>query len=233
MNKTLSTIGILIKEEQMKFISDFIVPNSLVLEILEPFPGYYGENTPEGITPYSIFIITKKEYKPEIILRASQKIKQYSDIKFSATPAFVKIFNKKYFAIRIKNLKSYEHIKTIQTAFLNEKIELHKKIKIDNKAIIEVYKYFELENIKEGLYLSIVDKNMGYIKINKYLSWKLFEKITHLVRNNVDDRYFDAAWTTLFKENKVLDLIRIYKEKISPELLEQIQKQYNKVLLDY
>ena len=233
MTKELSTIGLLLKEEQLQTVDYNIIPDTLVLEIQQPFPGYDGSNIPKDSVPESFIIITAKEYRPEEILRASAKINQYLDIQIDAAPAWIEVYNKKYYGVRIKGCMTYEKIKDVQAAFLNEKIELAKKVVIKDKGIIKIQKYFIMDEVQDSIYLDINNDWMGYIKIDHFFSWKLFEKITMLVKNNIDNRNFDAALTSLFVEDTVVDLIRIYKKGIKEEILVNIKKKYDSISKDF
>ena len=80
--------------------------NTLVLENLEPFPGYHGENLPLDTKPDSIFLITDRQYVAESIFRLSAPMCSYAKIEFDACPAEIFINNTQFYGIRIKELNN-------------------------------------------------------------------------------------------------------------------------------
>ncbi len=199
----------------------------LVLEAFEPFPGYHGTTVPEKDTPRSLFAITRSKYTEEKLIRATQKIKSEMDLKFDGTPGLVTLFNMLNPCIRFKDVARYDEVPGILKAYENEGIEFMSNRKIEPFAgIIKVKKYFLIEVVSENLFHDVEETNMYYFPIPVQLRFNQFEKITLDLKRNLDDANFDAALGTIYRKTGLVDLIRIYDEKCTPERLEVIRNKY-------
>jgi hypothetical protein len=224
-NRIIETFGSITKVEQLHTLESNILDNTFVLEAYEPFPGYHGKNLPSDSVPHHIFLVTKKEYLQEQILRASQKIRQYFRHNFGARQGQLHIFNSKLHCIRIKDLPGFELVPELQSCFQSEGIEFMRKRTFNNSGLIKVNKYFELSEIEEGVYKDLVDMRMFYLEIPVQLTWKLFEQITFSIKNNIDNRNFDAALGLLYRKD-LIDVVRIFEKECSLDKLAIIRKKY-------
>ena len=220
----LESFGTVAKEERVKSVEHNILPNSSVLENLEPFPGYHGENLPTDKGPDTFFLLTTEQYSSEKIFRISDNIRTYTGYSFNGSPARICIGNDTYQAIRIRDLNSYEPLEEIQKCYLDAGIRFYKKKKIDNAALIELKKIFSLEWINENI-LKDKDSAMHYLKIHKQLTWGRFRNITRFVKNNLDYANFDAALVVIYAHT-VHDLVRIYDKNNAIEHLEEVRQKY-------
>ncbi len=221
----IETFGAIIKEEKLHNLDANILPNSFVLEETEPFSGYHGKDLPTDPVPLYIYLLTKKRYRGEKILRATRSIHQYSEHPFDASPAELCIFNDTYFAIRVRNLSSFELIPEIQECFQGEGIQFMKKKTYNDKGIIKVRKFLDLELLDEGIYRDLEDPMMYYFEIPVKLRWKVFEVITRAVKNNLDNNNFDAALGVLYRK-EILDVVRIYEKDCSLDRLKELRGTY-------
>jgi hypothetical protein len=89
----LETFGTVVKEEHVKSINYCIFPNSCVLENLEPFPGYHGENLPTHHNPDTFFLLTTRLHSSEKIFRISNDIRSHKRISFDGSPTRICIGN--------------------------------------------------------------------------------------------------------------------------------------------
>jgi hypothetical protein len=227
MSKNLiETIGTISKEELLETVDYLIIPNSLVLETTLPFPGYH-HHLHIQTAPSSIFIVTNKQYEFDEILRAKQSIDKYAKFNFDASAAKMEIGNEIYNAIRILDIDSFEQISTIQDYFRNEGFVFRKARKIKSMGLIHIRKFFNLSEIDEGIYIDNYDNTKAYFTLAKFLSWRLFERITHSVKNNWDYKDFDAAIGSFLLKGKIIDIVRVYQEKIELERIPQIIERYN------
>jgi hypothetical protein len=208
-NETIESLGRIIKEETLQHVDFNIIQNTLVLENLEPFPGYHGENMPFESMPESIFLITAKLFPSETIFRISQRLCQYHHLNFNACPAEINILNNQYYAIRIKGLTAYSSIADIQGCYIDQGITFLKHKKIKGSGIIKVEKIFRLENLDEFIYKDRDDELTYYLNIPYSFNWNLFKKVTYSIKNNIENRNFDAAMGFIYRAT-LLDFIRIY-----------------------
>lgn len=218
------TLGSISKQEIVKTLEVNIMPNTLVMEIMEPFPGYHGANMPTESIPRSIFMATVKNYTDEEILRISEGIGKTSNTCFSATPAIVTIYNEDYPAIRIWGLESYDYIPELQERFKNEGVEFRKKKNIKDVALLNIKKAFHIEEIEEGIYKDIGTPKMFYLTI-PHISWNLFEEITKNIKNNIPNKNYDAA-LGLFFIHKVIDVVRLYGKEMDIDYLKSLRNKY-------
>jgi hypothetical protein len=221
----IETLGTIQKEETLATLHYKIIPNTLVLETQEPYPGYLHHD-PKVHNPKSIFMVTKSRYTIEQIVRAAQEIKNYEGIDFDAVPARISFRNDDLFSIRLKDVDNYEIVENLQNLFIKEGIKFTKQKDIKSKAIILVNKFFTLDQIHEDVFTDKNDKNFAYIMIPRKLTWRLFENVTNMVKNNWDLNDFDAAQGTIFRNGRLYDFIRIYSEDFNPDYLESIKKKY-------
>ena len=224
-NTIIDTFGHITKVEKLHTLATPILENTFVLENFEPFPGYHGANLPSGFDPYHLFLVTRNYFNYEEVSRISMRIHRNCNVSFGARPAELFIFNKVLPAIRIKNLKSYEAIPEIQKWFIDEGVFFMKKRKYDNMGMIKVMKHFNMSEIEEGLYKDLDNPLMFYIEMPTRLSWKLFEKATYSIKNNLDNNNFDAAQGVIYLKD-VLDVVRVYKKGMNVDFLKSLRKYY-------
>ncbi|RPH73529.1 hypothetical protein EHM76_05220, partial [bacterium] len=118
----IESIGVLIKEESLQTVEHYVLENTLVLESIEPFPGYHGENMPTGTKPDSLFLITDKPYPNEVVFRVSQHLCCYQSIPIDATPVEIFIMNSNLSGIRLRGLNNYTLIAEIQGCYMDKNI---------------------------------------------------------------------------------------------------------------
>jgi hypothetical protein len=124
--KHIETLGLITKEEVLTTVKHNIVPNTFVLESIQPFPGYHGENLPADVKPEAIYLITSKRLPTELVYRTAGKIQKFINFPFNAIPGDISIYNSKYNCIRIRNLEKYEIIQDLQRWFIDEGISFMK-----------------------------------------------------------------------------------------------------------
>jgi hypothetical protein len=153
------------------------------------------------------------------------KIRKNSELSFGARPAELFIFNKKYPAIRIKELKSFELVPELQNWYQDEGVFFIKNKTFNSNALIRVMKHFKLDEIEEGIYKDLGDPLMSYLQVPDRLTWKLFEKMTYYIKNNVENNNYDAAQGVVYLKD-VMDVIRIYMKDFNLDLLKQLRAMY-------
>lgn len=223
--RKIDTFGTITKEELLHTLHSNVLENTFVVENFEPFPGYHGENLPSKETPHHIFLVLKKDYGNEFIIRKSEEIRKHFKYPFGARPAELHIFNSVLHAIRVKDLPKFELIPELQRWYQDEGISFMKKRTYNKKGLIRVFKHFSLEELEEGIFSDTEDPFMYYLEVSAPLSWKIFESITMKIKNNVDNNNFDAALATVYAKN-LLDVVRIYEKDPGTERLRELRKLY-------
>jgi hypothetical protein len=219
----LETLGTIEKKEMLGPVGY----DQLVLEAFEPFPGYHGTTVPDKDTPRSLFAITRSKYTEEKLIRVTQKIKSDLNLKFDGTPGMVTLYNMLNPCIRFKDINRYDEVPGILKAYEDEGIEFMSNRKIEPFAgIIKVKKYFLIEVVSNCTFKDAEDPNMHYFSIPMQLRFSQFEKITLDLKRNLEDPNFDAALGSIFRKSGLIDLIRIYDDKCTPERLNLIRTKY-------
>lgn len=220
----IETMGSISKEIEFENLKHRIIPGTLVLEALEPFPGYHHD-VPLQTIPGTIYFVTTEMYSRENITRKGQEIRKIVQKNFDSATGEVSIYNDKYSCIRIHELDSYDYIEEIQNCFKEFGVKFRKSKKVKAKGITKIKKFFVLDEIEEGVYLDIENKKMAYFKA-PFMNWKLFEKITYSIKNNWEKASFDAGIGTFYRRAELQDMVRIYKDNITKEILLEIRKKY-------
>jgi len=225
-------MGSIIKVEKLKTLNSNIMENTMVLEEVEPFPGYHGANLPSGYNPSTVYIATKKKLSTVKVLRLTQQIKKYFKNEFDGTPASICLNNETFNCIRIRNIDSYDIIPDLQKQYLYEGIKFLKKKNISGEGIIDISKHFELQEMEEGIFKDLEDPLMYYIVIPEHLHWQMFFEITVSIRRNIDNLSFDGALGVLYMK-QITDVVRLFAKDMSIEDLRKIQSLYKEELKKY
>lgn len=219
----IETIGTIEKKESLVPVKY----KYLVLETLSPYPGYHGTTVPDSDKPSSLYFITRSRYMEEKVIRITQKIKKERKMTFDGSPGMVNLYNMLNPCIRIKDVKSYDEAEDILNAYNEEGIEFMNYRKVEPySGIIRVKKYFILEAVTDCTYDDVEDKAMHYFTIQMPLRWSQIEKITLEIKRNLENPNFDAALGSFYRKTGLVDVIRIYDEKCTPERLKTIRTKY-------
>lgn len=229
-NKIIKTCGSITKMESLIPVDYHILHNTYVVETEDPYPGYYGQ-IPKQTKPNSLFLITDRFYRLEEILRIIKNIDDFDIGKISFASAILDFKYHIYYAIRIKYFPDYEHIYKLQSYFINSGVGFTKKRHICNPAEIKVYKCFELNKIMEGYYVDNKESHHGYFEMPYELSFNEFSDIIYDIKNNINCDSFDAAIGNLLIDSSIINVVRIYSEKLSINLLKLINEKFSSILL--
>ncbi|NPD47006.1 MULTISPECIES: hypothetical protein [unclassified Lentimicrobium] len=224
----IETVGTVMKKEDLVFFEN--PKNILAFETAHAYPGYNGI-VPQNYNPNSIFLITKEQYLTEEVFIHSQNIRKSVEFKFSSAIAYVEYQNKKYPAIRIKDLKNYSFIPELISAYVESGIEFAKKKSVSPfTTLIQVKKEFCLDPIENDCYKDNFDANMSYFEIPNHMTWEPFEKIITDMKYNNSGMNYDAALSLFYRASKVVFAVRIFKEGLTKEELFGLKEQFYKRL---
>jgi hypothetical protein len=229
-DKYLVKFGSLLKEETLEVIDNKILPNTLVLEATNPFPGYYEyyEGIQKDVAPHYIYLVTDRKYELEEFTRATQKIMSYFEVNFHAAKGTVSVYTELYHVIRIRRLTSYDQVKDLQSCYNSEgiKFKAQNSFPKDAKAMIQLDKFFALDEIADGYFMDHIEPNHGYFTIPQKLSWKEFEHLTKQVKYNMEMIHFDVSLGFIYDHFKAIDMIRVYAENLDLGLMQKIRAKY-------
>lgn len=219
--------GSLEKLEEFTTLTQNIIPGSLVFESLSPFWGYYNTN-PNDYNPLYIYLIINRTYAVFDVVRAFHNVRHELGFDLDAAKAFVKFNDRFYNAIRVRHLDGYDRIRDIQEGFVRHGISMlmisdnQKKV----TAHVDLKKVFCLSRIGDGLYVDACEKNHAYFEIPKALTFNEFNELTQKVRNNWMESKFDAALGYYLMEQRIVEIVRIYSDKLDVQHLDGIRKLY-------
>lgn len=228
--KIFQTVGTVTKEEKISSVESETFTNVLLLESQLPFPGYHGLTVPDKLEPDSIFAVTKLMYNDERIIRCIQSVKKELSIKFDAAPGSLHLQNKDVNFIRFKYLP-YHLFGDVISTFEKCGIEFKKKRKVaPYTSLIRVRKFFKLKEVLDGIYADMDSSTFSYLSIPLQMRWNKFKRITRDIRYNVEDKHYDAAQTSIYTDNGLMDFVRIYDKEFCQGKLIFIRDKYLEAL---
>lgn len=222
----IASIGRVSKKENLASVEHDTRTTALVLESLFPFPGYHGTTVPDRTDPKSLFLVTNTLYSDDKIIRAIQSVKKNHSLSFDGAPGLTNLYNEPAGVIRLKYIH-YHQVGEIAAALQEEGINFMKKRKVSEySSLIKITKFFSVNRVSDGIYNDESWKEMYYLHVPVEMNWNAFEKITTSIKHNVEDNNFDAALTTMYDKNGVLDFVRIYDEQCCQGKLLFIHEKY-------
>jgi len=224
----IETVGTISKKENVIFFKNST--NILALETAHAYPGYNGV-VPQDYNPNSLFLITKERYYTETIFRVSQNIRKEVNCSFKSAFATIEYQNREYPAIRLKDIKDYNHIPQLLLAYVEKGILFEKKKNLKEfNTLIKVTKGFYIEPMGKSCYRDLFDSRMFYFEIPDCVKWKDFERMILDIKYNTPGLDFDAALAYFYRATKIVDTVRIFKENISLEELSFIRDKFLNLL---
>ncbi|MBC8320211.1 MAG: hypothetical protein H8E34_05770 [Bacteroidetes bacterium] len=225
-NNIIQSVGTIVKKEKLASVENETNSRALILESLLPYPGYHGTTIPDKLEPESLFVVTKNVYNDERIIRTIQEVKKSTKIHFDAVPGTIYLQNNLVSIIRFKDV-SYNTIAELIENFIREGIEFEKAKKIaPYEGIIRIRKFFRLSKLIEGIYEDMDVKEFFYLQVPVLIDWEEFEVITRNIKYNIENNVFDAAQTSVYDAQGLVDFVRIYDKNTNIDKLSSIRKSY-------
>ena len=231
--ENFESLGFVIKKEKLTNLASDYKFSELILEDLDPFPGFYDHfhipmNEKEQ-KPRSIFALLKSMSLEDMddFIRITMKIKKDFPFKFDAVIGKLELQNNQVPCIRIY-MDNYTALPELIGLYSKNGITfLASKTIKPYSSLINVRKYFSLKSIAPGIYKDVDMADTFYFSIDKYLTWPKFEAITIAIRNNWDHKVYDAAQAGIYCKSGVVELVRIYDRKATIENLTYLKERYN------
>lgn len=223
----IEVFGTITKQETVLTITDKVLPGTLVFEAVAPFPGYYHE-APNTIKPVYLYLALQEPYPLIDMIRATENVEKIFHESFNAGKGFIKIHNDLYNVLRVRHLKRYDLIGKLQQSYQEQGICFLQKTRrgLEETAQIKVVKFFNLEQLDEGIYLDTRETFHAYLEIPKHFEWEEFNCLTDKVKYNWDESKFDAAEGAFHYKGQLHEFVRIYSNKLSLNYLQQLRKLY-------
>ncbi len=231
-NRIIERFGGVTKEEPLTTLDkDLVLTGTQVMESLTPFFSYYNDRPLMDMNSYLYFVLDGC-HPFESILRATHIIREKVDCPFDAVAGTTTMNQRTCPVIRIKQLKKYCKIKQIEELYRQEGIRFKKffaKIK-DQMVLIHLEKFMYLIPYENGIFMDTTQENIGYFKVPEFIPWEYFRTLTKKAKYETDLLFFDAATAYFYENKQIVNLVRIYKEGMSPEKINPIRERYLKLL---
>ena len=231
-DQIIERFGELIKEEPVSTLSaDFLMQDTVAVEAVSPFYGYYNDAPLANKEPY-IYLVLDTCYSVNKVSRAVVNIRKKITHPLMADAGTIELPTLTIPVIRIKGIEKFCRIKHLQKHFMDEGIFLRGSLrKVDNEmVVINLQKFLLLREVGSGLYMDEEDSSKGYFVIPDHLTWPAFKALTKEVKYDTSILFFDAAQAVIFEHQRVIDLVRVYREDLALEKLAAIRDRYLKVL---
>lgn len=227
----IKTVGSILKKETLLNVPNEFSKKYFVLKNSHPYPGYYEQSIPDEniLVPDSLFLITKEIYSHEKIFRIAQTIRNCCGINFNATPASIQVFNVTKSCIRIKGFDDLNNLENLVNEFVKYDIRIDKQGQIhEYKVLINVFKYFNVQETAKDEWADLDDKRFNYFRLKKFIEWEEFEEISLKIKHNIENNQFDVAQGVFYLDNSIVDVVRIYSDKIDNNRMDKIKDLYIK-----
>tara|TARA_R110001583_G_scaffold15052_4_gene62392 strand:- start:20405 stop:21097 length:693 start_codon:yes stop_codon:yes gene_type:complete len=228
---SLEYLGKIIKQENIDTVNENKIPKTFVINVPNPYDSYYSRFTDIN-NPDSIIFVTKTPNSFEKILRVTKGINEKYGLELDGAKCEVKIGSRKLNGIRVKGIKSYPEIATIQQYYKDEGYDFSKSEKFeDTDSLIRVNRFFNIEKLAEGIFKSNTENDVYYVTISRYMKWEEFRTITFEIKNNVSDKNYDIAKGIAYVDGGIIEFLRVVKPKATVEMLKNIQQKYIEKLM--
>ncbi len=204
--------------------------NTCVAEADKPYANYYGKVPEKNAVPNSFFLFTQRYYSLEEILRFTQKIDSCYLKNVNVASSLLNFSSQQMAAMRIKFFPDYEHLNQLQNCYIRQGVEFKRKFQLEKTALVQIHKCFVLEEVESRIFLDQTEKDKAYIALPTLLNYDEFSDLITNVRNNSNCSLFDAALAGIIIHSKLTDMIRIYAENITIDLLRCIKSGIAQVL---
>lgn len=232
MADNIQSLGYVLKKEKLATLASEHPLPELLLESLEPFPGFYEEyfvpTTARESKPKSVFMVIKNfdVCHEDDFIRMTMHIKRDHRIKFDAALSSIMLFNEPATSIRV-HMDDYSQLPELISHYkqVGVKFQSQKNVK-PYQSLIKIRRFFDLEIMTKGIFKDIDKPDMYFLQVPFFMSWDEFEKVTLAIRNNFDYKTYDAAQAAIYDKPGIVELVRIYDRKADLSKLQSLQQKY-------
>lgn len=232
MVENIQSLGYLLKKEKLASLASDHGYSELLLESLQPFPGFYEEyfvpTTDRDQRPRSVFMVIRNfdVCHEDDFIRICVHIKRDHQIKFDAALSNIVLYNETSTTIRV-NMDDYSQLPELIGHFkeVGVKFSASKQVK-PYQSLIKIRRFFDLDVMADGIYKDVDKDDTYYFAMPLFMTWDEFEKATISIRNNYTYKTYDAAQAAVYNKSGVIELIRIYDRKADLSKLQSLQEKY-------
>lgn len=230
--QTTELFSELIKEEPLSTIErDLTEANSCVLESVSPFFGYYHDGPMAQPEPH-VYCVLDGFYSIMEVARAAENINAQRNHPFDVATGTLQMGKETCHILRIKHISNYIEIADIQAGFMCAGIRFKpRRRQIDSRMTeIRLFKFIYLYPPEDGVFMDARNPGMGYFVLPRHVKWEDFKPLTNEVKNDTSILYFDAARISSYHKGGIQEMVRIYKEHLTSDMLQAIRDRYQKIL---
>jgi hypothetical protein len=232
MAENIQSLGYVLKKEKLASLASDLDYPELLLESLEPFPGFYDEyfvpTSDREQNPKSVFMVIKNfdVCHEDDFIRICMHIKRDHQIKFDAALSNIVLLNETATTIRVI-MEDYTQLQELIGHFKQVGVKFNpaKQVK-PYQSLIKIRRFLDLDYLAEGIYKDNDRLDTYYFTVPVYMTWEEFEKVTLAIRNNFNYKTYDAAQAAIYNKAGVTELIRIYDRKADLSKLQSLQQKY-------
>jgi len=232
MAENIQSLGYLLKKEKLASLASEHSLPELLLESLDPFPGFYEEyfvpTTEKESRPKSVFMVIKNldVCHEDDFIRMTMHIKRDHQIKFDAALSSIVLFNEPATSIRI-HMDDYSQLPLLVSHYkiVGIKFQSARQVK-PYLSLIKIRRFFDLEVMADGVLKDKDKPDTYYLKVPFFMTWDEFEKATIAIRNNFDYKTYDAAQAAIYNKPGIVELLRIYDRMADLEKLQSLRQKY-------
>ncbi len=217
-----------VKEEPLSTLEpEYTAGNTCVLESASPFYGYYHDAPMGKPDPYVYFVL-ERYYTLIETIRASESINSKRIKPMDIAPGVLRISGNICPVLRLKEIGHYNQVRIVQENLMQEDFIFSKRKRPvkEKMGVIMLSKLLRVEEAGRGLFLDTDDGTKGYFEIPVNYSWDKFKELTKEVKYDTSIHYFDAAQAFIATEISIVNLVRVYREKLTPGHLDVIRQKY-------
>ena len=232
MTGNIQSLGYLLKKEKLATLASDQVFSVMLLESLEPFPGFYEEyfvpTTAREQKPRSVFMVIKNfdVCHEDDFIRMTMHIKRDHKIEFDAALSSIMLFNEPTTTIRV-HMENYSQLSDLIGHYKNVGVKFHSAKQVKPfQSLIKIRRYFDLDVMADGILKDVDKKDTYYLQLPGFVTWDEFETATIAIRNNFDYKTYDAAQAAIYNKPGIVELVRIYDLKADLSKLESLRNKY-------
>jgi hypothetical protein len=232
MAENIQSLGYLLKKEKLATLASDKPHPELLLESLQPYPGFYEEyflpTNEREQRPKSVFMVIKNfdVCHEDDFIRMTMHIKRDHQIKFDAALSSIVLFNEHATSIRV-NMDDYSQLVELITHYKQVGIKFQPARQVKPyQSLIKIRRFFDLELMSDGIFKDKDKPDIYYLRVPLFMTWDEFEKVTISIRNNFDYKTYDAAQAAIYNKEGIIELVRIYDRKADLSKLQSLQQKY-------
>lgn len=211
---------------------DVLANDALVYESRSPFFGYYDDYP--GMHNDNIYYYLVLEHRMTFaeMHRAILETYRRIDARVDLDHATLRVNQTTYTAVRLRYLDDVSIVAQVQAVFEELGFAFYKgKAKDEMPCVTKIIKYFDLDDVGQGIWIDRLAKNHAYLQLPVRLELDDFKALVKRVRNNWDGNTFDAGLAVFSSKDEVIEVVRIYSKSVSdPEYLTSLKQVFDAMI---